>query len=121
MSQAVQQIVAESGGSFQKLEPVMQAIVQAASTWLVKACPHVRANSAPVLQLLPVVPLLTAQAYSLLFQQLLTGKRAWGSAQKLRNTQATAPCHCRVWMALQYHRRSALQPCWLCSMEFQSV
>jgi hypothetical protein len=74
MSQAVQQIVVESGGSFEKLEPAMQAIVQAASTWLVEACQHVRANSAPVLQLLPVVPLMTSHAYSLLLEQLLTGK-----------------------------------------------
>lgn len=74
VSQAAQQIVVESGGSFKKLEPAMQAIVQAASTWLVVACSHIRATCAPVLQLLPVVPLLTSQAYSLLLEQLLTGK-----------------------------------------------
>jgi hypothetical protein len=69
----VQQIVAESGGSFQKLEPAMQAIVQAAAAAVVE-CPGIRADSAPFLGLLPVVPLLTAWGYSLILDELLTSE-----------------------------------------------
>jgi hypothetical protein len=52
----------------------MQAIVQAAATALVVGCRHVRANSTLVMALLPVVPLLTSRAYSLLVEQLFTGE-----------------------------------------------
>jgi hypothetical protein len=69
----LQQIVFESG-SFQMLEPAMQAIVQTAATSVVEN-QYVRANSVPVLELLPVVPLLTTQSYSLMIQQVLTGGR----------------------------------------------
>lgn len=69
----MQQIILESGGSFGKLEPAMQAVVQAAAMSVVQ-CPVAKANSAPVVGLLPVVPLLTAQGYSQVFDQLLTGE-----------------------------------------------
>jgi hypothetical protein len=72
ISPVLQQIVSESGGSFQELEPAMQAIVQAAATAVVTS-PHIPAGSCLVSGLLPVVPLLTAEGYSTLLDDLLTG------------------------------------------------
>jgi hypothetical protein len=69
----VQQIIAESGGSYQKLEPAVQAVVQAAAIAVVE-CPGIWANPAPVLGLLPVVPLPTAWSFSLVLDRLLTSE-----------------------------------------------
>jgi hypothetical protein len=68
-----QQIIAESGGSYQKLEPAVQAIVQAAAIAVVE-CPGIWAHPAPVLGLLPMVPLPTAWSYSLVLDRLLTSE-----------------------------------------------
>ena len=73
MSTVLQQLVLESGGDFRAMEPVMQALVQAAAlTMVVNA--HIKANAAPVWSLLQVVPLLAARGYDLIFRQLLSGE-----------------------------------------------
>jgi hypothetical protein len=73
-SNICQQIVAESGGSFRDLEPAIQAMLQTIASRLVMS-PCVLANSAPVLGLLPVVPLLASRAYWRLLDDLILRKQ----------------------------------------------
>jgi hypothetical protein len=70
------------------LEPAMQAIVQTTATLVVEG-PYVRANSAPVLDLLAVVPLLTSQSYSLVIKQALTGGKLRSHMQLVKDTDVT--------------------------------
>lgn len=100
----LQQILSESGGSFRKLEPSMQAVVQTAATTVIQ-CPDVRTSSSLVMGLLPMVPLLTSRSYSRVLDQLLTGvgmypvqAKAWLEQHKQRIIPDTSTHVVVPWM-----------------------
>jgi hypothetical protein len=69
---ALQQVIAESGGTFEGLEPVWQALLQAAAELLVRSGASV--TSGPVVGAVQAVPLLSADSYSTLLRRQLSGE-----------------------------------------------